>query len=203
MDAEALALEVRNAGGQVAVVQADLRDPNAPARLVDDALRVFGRLDVVVSSASIMTRHAIAEVTPDEWDAVADVNLRAPFFLMQAAAPALSDGGVIIQMSDHLAFETGFPDLIPHQVTKAALTQLVRACAAAFAPRIRVNAVAPGLVLAPEGLSESARARFLTDVPLAREGSTDDVVHAIQFLVDAQYITGVVLPVDGGRHLRR
>ena len=135
------------------VVQADLNDASAPERLVSEAVRVFGRLDVVVSSASVMSRHAFDAVTPAEWDVVEAVNLRAPFFLMQAAARVMRDGGVIVQMSDHLAFEAIFPDLIPHQVTKSALTQLVRTVAATLAPRIRVNAVAPGLVLAPDDLS--------------------------------------------------
>jgi pteridine reductase len=122
---------------------------------------------------------------------------------MQAAARVMRDNGVIVQLSDHLAFETIFPHLIPHQVTKYALTQLVRTTASALAPRLRVNAVAPGLVLAPDDLSQEAIDRFLRDVPLARSGSPDDVTHAIHFLVDAPYITGVVLAVDGGRHLRR
>ena len=122
---------------------------------------------------------------------------------MQAAARVMTTGGVIIQMSDHLAFETIFPHLIPHQVTKAAVTQLVKTLASALAPRLRVNAVAPGLVLPPEGFTERMRESFLADVPLAREGTTDDVVRAIEFLIEAPYVTGVVLEVDGGRHLRR
>ncbi len=201
MEADALALELRNDGAQVHVVACDLAQPDAPARLVDDAVRVFGRLDVLVSSASRMTPHAFGTVSPAEWDDTAAVNLRAPFFLMQAAARVMAHGGAIVQVSDHLAFETGFPNLIPHQVTKAALTQLVRTAAVELAPHIRVNAVAPGLVLAPEDFT--GEAAFLRDVPLGRSGSPDDVVHAIHFLVDAPYVTGIVLPVDGGRHLRR
>jgi len=203
IEAGALARELVAAGGRVHVVQADLTDSAAPGRIVDEAMRAFGRLDVVVSSASVMTRHAFDAVTPAQWDEVQAVNLRAPFFLMQAAARVLPAGGVIIQVSDHLAFETGFPQLIPHQVTKSALTHLVRTVAAALAPRIRVNAVAPGLVMPPDDLSDAAIEQFLNDVPLARSGSPEDVVHAIQYLVDAAYVTGVVVPVDGGRHLRR
>lgn len=202
-DAEALALELRASGTPVHVVQEDLVDPTAPGRVVDAAMRVFGRLDVVISSASVMPRHAFDAVTPTEWDLVEAVNLRAPFFLMQAAARVLPDGGVIIQMSDHLAFEQIFPHLIPHQVTKHAVTQLVRNVAALLAPRIRVNAVAPGLVLAPDDLTEAARLAFLRDVPLARSGSPDDVVQAIHYLVDAPYVTGETVRVDGGRQLWR
>lgn len=202
-EAEAFAAELRAKGTQVHLVQADLADAAAPEHVVNEAVRAFGKLDVVVSSASIMMRHPFDAVTPAEWQETEAVNLRAPFFLMQAAARVMTDGGVIVQMSDHLAFETIFPDLIPHQVTKSALTQLVRTVAAKLAPRIRVNAVAPGLVMAPEGLIGERLERFLKDVPLARSGNTDDVVQAIHYLVEATYVTGIVLPVDGGRHLWR
>lgn len=203
-DASALAAELRGAHGvRIEIVQEDLADVRAPQRIVDATLRSFGALDVVVSSASVMMMHPFDAVTPDEWEQTAAINLRAPFFLMQAAARVMRDGGVIVQLSDHLAFESIFPHLIPHQVTKAALTQLVRTTASALAPRIRVNAVAPGLVLPPDDLSEETIERFLRDVPLGRSGTPLDVAQAIHFLVDAPYVTGIVLPVDGGRHLRR
>ena len=201
--AHALATELRANGARIHVVQEDFADATAPARVVGEAISVFGRLDVVISSASVLRRQAFDAVTPGDWDAAQAINLRAPFFLMQAAARAMHDGGVIVQMSDHLAFEAIFPNLIPHQVTKYALTQLVRTVAAAVAPRIRVNAVAPGLVLAPENLSAQAIEQFLRDVPLARAGSPADVIGALHFLVDAPYVNGVVLQVDGGRHLWR
>jgi pteridine reductase len=203
-DAAALAQELRDLHGvRIEVVQEDLADVHAPPRIVDAAIRAFGTLDVVVSSASVMMMHPFDAVTPNEWEQTSAINLRAPFFLMQAAARVMRDGGVIVQLSDHLAFEAIFPHLIPHQVTKSALTQLVRTTASAFAPRLRVNAVAPGLVLPPDELSQDAIERFLRDVPLGRSGTPVDVAQAIHFLVDAPYITGIVLPVDGGRHLRR
>lgn len=202
--ASALAAELRSTHGvRIEIVQEDLADVHAPQRVVDAAMRAFGALDVVVSSASVMMMHPFDAVTPDEWEQTSAINLRAPFFLMQSAARVMRDGGVIVQLSDHLAFETVFPHLIPHQVTKAALTQLVRTTASAFAPRLRVNAVAPGLVLPPDNLSDETIERFLRDVPLGRSGTPRDVAQAIHFLVDAPYVTGIVLPVDGGRHLRR
>lgn len=198
--AEALHAEF---GVRVEIVQEDLVDPSAPARVVQAALTTFDRLDVVVSSASIMEWRDFEAVSPDDWARTEAVNLRAPFFLMQAAARVMHDGGCIVQVADHLANETGFSRLVPHQVTKSALHQLVRAVAEHLAPRVRVNAVSPGLVLAPDDLSDDATERFLRDVPLARSGSPDDVVQAIHYLVEAPYVTGIVLSVDGGRHLRR
>ena len=202
-DAAQVAEEIRAGGSHVHVVQEDLSDATAPARVVEEAVRAFGALDVVVSSASTMARRAFDQVTPQDWDGSHAVNLRAPFFLMQAAARVMRDGGSIVQLSDHLAFEAMFPSLIPHQVSKAALTALVRTVAAALAPRIRVNAVAPGLVLPPSDMQDVAVDRFLADVPLARGGEPSDVVGAVHYLVEAPYVTGVVLHVDGGRHLLR
>lgn len=203
-EADALATELREACG-VAVhpVQGDLARPDAPAEVVEAAMRCAGRLDAVVSSAAVLRPVPLDQVTPAHWDATHAVNLRAPFFLMQAAARHLPHGGCIVQVTDHLAFETGWPALVAHGTSKAGVTQLVRAMAAALAPRVRVNGVAPGLVLPPEGWSTGESARFLRHVPLAAEGTPDDVVHAIHALVDAPYVTGVILPVDGGRHLLR
>ena len=203
-EAEALAASLHAAHGTAShIVQADLAEPDAPTRVVDEAARAFGRLDVIVSSASIMEMVPFEQVTPAQWMRTEAVNLRAPFFLLQAAARVLEPGGVFVQMADHLATEIGWPNLLPHQITKSALTQLVRAGADLLAPHRRVNAVAPGLVLPPDGMGEAAVKAFLRDVPLARSGSPDDVVQAIHALVNAPYITGVILPVDGGRQLRR
>jgi pteridine reductase len=203
-EAQRLATDLETEHGvRVLVVQEDLADPAAPARVVQAAVSAFGALDVVVSSASVMEWRDFDAVTPEDWARTEAINLRAPFFLMQAAGRAMPDGGCIIQIADHLAHETCFPRLMPHQITKAALGQLVRAVADHLAPRVRVNAVSPGLVLAPDDLSAAATARFLRDVPLARSGTPDELVEAIHYLVSASYVTGTVLRVDGGRHLRR
>lgn len=202
-DAEQVANELRARGTPVHVVAADLREATAPARVIDEAVRAFGKLDVVVSSASVMLNQPFDSVTPDEWNSVVDVNLRAPFFLSQAAARVLPVGGCIIHMCDHLANEARFPHLMVHQATKAGVANLVMTLAGALAPRIRVNGVAPGLVLKPADMSEEKLAAFLRDVPMARAGTPQDVAQAILYLVEASYVTGTVLQVDGGRHLWR
>jgi pteridine reductase len=142
-------------------------------------------------------------VTPEQWDEVSAVNLRAPFFLAQAAARVMPDGGCIVQLCDHLVNEARFPHLIPHQATKAGVANLVATLAGALAPRIRVNGVAPGLVLRPQDMSDAKVEAFLRDVPVAHSGTPADVVRAILYLVDAPYVTGTVMQVDGGRHLWR
>ncbi|MEP6834336.1 MAG: SDR family oxidoreductase [Gemmatimonas sp.] len=202
-DAAHLAAELRASGTPVHVVAADLRDATAAGRIVDETMQAFGKLDVVVSSASLMLNHAFDAVTPDQWNAVSEINLRAPFFLSQAAARVMLPGSNIIHMCDHLANEARFPHLIPHQATKAGVANLVATLAGALAPRIRVNAVAPGLVLKPVDFSPEQETAFMRDVPMARSGTPADVIHAILFLIEASYITGTVIPVDGGRHLWR
>jgi pteridine reductase len=161
----------------------------------------FGRLDVVVNSAAVMERLALDEVTAAAWDRAMNLNLRAPFLIAQEAARLLPEGGSIINIADLAAFET-WPAYIPLGVSKAGLVHLTRALARALAPRIRVNAVAPGMVLAPEWLEPDAAERFVATTPLRRAGSPEDVVQAIRYLLAATFVTGETILVDGGRHVR-
>jgi pteridine reductase len=181
-------------------LQADLSDGAAAAVLATAAHGVFGRLDVVVNSAALWRPRPLAAVTPADWDAIHAVNLRAPFFLAIAAAPLMTDGGVIINIADHLAHES-WPGLVPHSISKAGVVALTQQLAQQLAPRLRVNAVSPGAVLPPPGWTAAAQAEFVAATPLQRMGAPDDVAAAIVYLVHARYVTGVVLPVDGGRHL--
>jgi pteridine reductase len=114
----------------------------------------------------------------------------------------MHDGGVIVNIADHLAFET-MPDMVAHAAAKASLVHITRTLARALAPRIRVNAVAPGLVSAPEDFSADQEARFLRGVPLGRAGHSSDVANAVCWLIDAPYVTGAIVPVDGGRGVAR
>lgn len=202
-EAEALASELKGEGTPVHLVQADLMDPDAPQHIIDEAVGAFGRLDLLVNNASRMEVQRFESVTVDSWERSQTVNVRAPFFLSRAAASVMEEGASIIHMADHLGSETGFRALYSHQIAKSAVPQMVRILAVELAPRIRVNAVQPGLVLAPADMTESVKEAFLADVPLARSGTPADVVGAIHYLVNSPYVTGVVLPVDGGRTLRR
>lgn len=201
-EADRLADAIVATGGAARVVRADLRDAEAPAALVREAVEVFGRLDIVVNSAANFLQAPIGAITPALWDEAFALNTRAPFFVAQEAARHLPDGGVIINIADHLAFEA-IPAMAAHGASKAALVHLTQTLARALAPRIRVNAVSPGLVAEPETWGAAERARFLRDVPLGRVGSASDVASAVRWLVDATFVTGVVLPVDGGRGLVR
>ena len=131
------------------------------------------------------------------------LNVRAPFFLAQRAAPALRAArGAIVNIADLAAFET-WPAYVPHGITKAAVVQMTRALAHALAPDVRVNAVAPGVVLLPEGWS-AERCRAPPAAPRRSRDSAapEDVAQAVLYLLEADYVTGEVIRVDGGRHVR-
>ena len=192
---------ISNAGAASRLFPADLRDENAPAQLVRDVVATMGRLDVVVNSAAVMLRMPLGEITATSWDAVLDLNLRAPFLIAQEAARHLPDGGVIINISDLAAFEV-WPPYVPHGVSKIGLVYLTEALARLLAPRIRVNAIAPGTVLLPENFDPRFAAHLTDTTPLKRDGSPEDVVQAMLYLLRATYVTGETIIVDGGRHVR-
>lgn len=192
---------IRRAGGHAAAFQADLRAPDAAAPLLDAVIAAFGSLDVLVNSAAGMERTPIGTTTAAAFDAIIALNLRAPFLLAQAAAAVMPEGGVIVNIADHMG-EEPWPDYAVHGVSKAGVIALTRHLAAALAPRLRVNAVAPGFVLAPPGTPESVVERFVADTPLRRIGAPADVARAVAYLLDATYVTGETLHVDGGRRVR-
>ena len=194
--------QIAAAGGTAEPFRADLAEADAPARLVRDVATRFGALDVLVNSAAVMHRTPIGDVTTAEWDAMFALNLRAPFFCAQAAAAVMGEGSAIVNIADLAAYET-WPAYVPHGITKAGIVQMTRALARALAPRVRVNAIAPGAVLLPEAWDEASVERLRSTTPLARHGSPDDVVQAMLYLLDAEFVTGETLIVDGGRHIRR
>ena len=193
---------LRGLGVEADTFGADLSRPDAPAALVRDVASRFGGVDLLVNSAALMRRLGLDTVTPAEWDETMAVNARAPFFLSLAAARVMGErGGAIVNIADHLAHES-WPMLVPHGIAKAAVEAMTRQLAMQLAPQVRVNAVVPGAVLAPEGWPAEAQQKFVAATPLRRMGTPDDVAQAVVYLAAAPYVTGEVLFVDGGRHLR-
>jgi pteridine reductase len=190
------------AGGQAIVEQADLTHVDSANDLVDRAVAWRGALAALVNSAAIMLRTPVGETAASDWDTMFAINVRAPYFLSQRAAPALAASrGAIVNIADLAAFES-WPAYVPHGMTKASIVQMTRAMASALAPDVRVNAVAPGVVLLPEGWSEEAAEHLRSTTPLRRLGSPEDVAQAVVFLLRSAYVTGEVIRVDGGRHIR-
>ncbi len=188
-----------------AVVQADLLQVAALPRLADDAARAFGRLDGLVNNASSFYPTSLGEIELREWEDLIGTNLRAPLFLSQAAAPHLRAWqGAIVNIID-IHHERPLPDYVVYTIAKAGLAGLTRSLAVELAPDVRVNGVAPGAILWPEGgkhFSPAERTRITAQTPLERVGSPEDVAGAVKYLLfDALFVTGEILAVDGGRRL--
>jgi pteridine reductase len=199
-EAESLAVEVEAAGVKAALVPADLASAAAARAMVAAAARIHGRLDLLVNNASAFHPTPLATVSEAEWDELHAINLKAPFFCSLEAATALADGGSIVNIAD-ASVETPWPGYVAYQVSKAGLVALTGYLAVALAPRLRVNAVAPGPILMPAGATAAEAERAIRRVPLGRAGEPQDVANAVVYLASSPYLTGVVLPVDGGRRL--
>ena len=194
--------EIVAGGSEARTLPGDLTDPATGPRLIEHTHKVFGGLDVLINSAAVMLRTPVGEVLVEDWDAMFALNLRAPFFLSQAAARVMEKhGGAIVNIADLAAFET-WRGYVPHAITKAGVVQMTRSLAHALAPKIRVNAVAPGPVLLPEGWTQEQADKLISTTPLRRLGSPEDVAQAVLYLLNADYVTGETIIVDGGRHVR-
>jgi pteridine reductase len=184
-------------------VRADLTRPDAPSALVNEVVAKLGALDVLVNSAAVMRRTPFGSITPEAFDEIIALNLRAPFFLAQAAAPLLRQAhGAVINIADLAAFET-WPGYLPHGISKAGVVHMTRSLANVLAPDVRVAAIAPGTVLLPENWNERDAEHLRRTTPLQRHGDPSDVTATVLFLLQAEYITGETIIVDGGRHVRR
>jgi NAD(P)-dependent dehydrogenase (short-subunit alcohol dehydrogenase family) len=149
-----------------------------------------------------MVEREFASITAAEWNDALALNLSAAFFVSQGAAPHLrKTRGKIVNLADLAAYEV-WPAYLPLNVSKAGVVMLTHGLARVLAPEITVNAVAPGAVLPPDDWPASAREHLAATTPLKRLGTPDDVVRAVVFLLENDYVTGVVLPVDGGRLVR-
>ena len=190
------------AGDHGAIFQADLTDHVAIERMFRGIDETFGRLDILVNSASVFSPSTANDATPEDWDLQMDTNAKAPFFVAQKAARLMArvGAGKIINIAD-VAGEVIWPGYLPYSVSKAALIAANRGLAKALAPNIQVNAIAPGPVLFPEYYTEDQKHSAIERTLLKREGSPQDIVKAVVFLIENDYIIGEMIHVDGGRHL--
>jgi len=195
--------QVRAAGGDGDVFQADLTRGEAADALIAAVRDKFTTLDVLVNSAAVMLRTPFGETTAQQWDDIMALNLRAPFLLSQAAAPMLrASHGVVVNIADLAAFET-WPGYLPHGISKSGVVHLTRSLARLMAPEVRVAAIAPGTVLLPENWDAGSAEHLIETTPLHRNGSPEDVTRTVLFILDSDYLTGETIIVDGGRNVRR
>ncbi|MFP4611005.1 MAG: pteridine reductase [Thiohalophilus sp.] len=201
--AEKLQLELEHRrADSVVLSQADLHHTNELRQLAKQAAQVWGRLDVLINNASSFYPTPVESASVEQWDDLMGSNVKAPFFLSQAAAPYLKEQqGCIVNIVDIHA-ERPLRNFPIYSMAKASLAMATRALAAELGPEIRVNGVAPGAILWPENLEDDDKEKIISRTFLKRRGSPDDIAKAILYLIrDAGYMTGQILAVDGGRSL--
>ena len=202
-EAQSLQVELNSLrADSAATVQADLANAAELAELVKCVVARFGRLDVLINNASNFYPTPLGNIEVAQWDDLMGINLRAPLFLSQAAAPHLRKyNGCIINIANIHA-DRPLKNYVVYSVAKAGLVGLTKSLARELGPDVRVNAIAPGPVLWPDNadFDELTRQRIVSHTLLKRAGEAEDVASAVHYLVgDAPYITGQVLAVDGGR----
>lgn len=199
-EAGAVVGELAALGARATAVRADLARPGEIAAMFQALDAAYGRLDVLVNSAAVFRHTPPDRLSEEDFDFHVATNLKAPYLCSVEAARRMGPGALIVNIAD-VAAERPFRGYIPYCVSKAGLVMLTRSMAKAYAPRIRVNAVAPGTVLFRDDEDESQRQAVIARIPLGRVGTPEDVARAVRFLWESPHVTGAVIPVDGGRSL--
>jgi len=188
--------------GFAAALQADLALADGPATLAAAFRARFSRLDLLVNAAAAFEALPVEETDAAAFDEQLDLNARAPLLLVKALLPLLRRArGSVVNVADVGGGLVPWRGFAAYAASKAALVRLTECLALELAPAVRVNAVAPGTVLFPESYPASTRRTLIARIPLGRAGDPSDVAAAIRYLADAPFVTGAVIPVDGGRHL--
>lgn len=188
--------EIESLKRRVTLAQADLTDPVQIQSLVSN----LRSLNILINSAAFMPSGNVESLTLETWNTTLDLNLRAPFLLAQACAAKMTEGGLIVNITD-VGAQKAWSRYPSYTVSKAGLESLTKILARALAPKIRVNAIAPGLVLQSDVVSSEEWERLVNRVPLKRPAGTEEVASALEFLIENEYITGQTIVVDGGYSL--
>ncbi len=198
--AESTAAEIRALGVPAHLWRADLTDSTQIQPLFDFIDSLDLRLKVLVNSAGVMMHADLKTTLPADWDFTLNLNLRAPFFLAKLAAERMTEGGLIVNVTDAGAGKawTGFPAYV---VSKTGLDTLTRLQAKAYAPRVRVNAIAPGLVLPAADVSPEQWNKLVNRLPLGHPAAMDEITSALEFLLSNESVTGQTIVIDGGYSL--
>ena len=199
-EAASTAAEIRALGVQVYPVEADLTDAAQIQTIFSKIDSLHLPLKVVINSAARMDHAHLRKISVEDWDATFNLNLRAPFLVAQQAAERMAAGGLIVNVTDAGVGKiwTGFPAYI---TSKAGLEMLTRLQAKTYAPNVRVNAIAPGLVLPSSELSAEEWEKLIHRLPLKHSASVEEIAGALEFLLANDSVTGQTISVDGGYSL--
>lgn len=200
MEADETAEEIRAHGVDCLPIRADLTLPEKVDFLFSMVDEMNAPLSVVVNSAAIMPVGDARHMELHDWDAAIHLNLRAPFLISQRAASRMITGGLIVNITD-IGAQKAWSRYPAYTVSKAALESLTKTLARAFAPAIRVNAIAPGLVLPSDVVTEEQWNHLVERLPLKRPATLDEITSSLEFLIKNEYITGQTIVVDGGYSL--
>jgi len=202
-EANSLRDEIITAEGTCEIMQADIREKDAPKKIREACLKLFSRIDILVNNAALFYPTPIGEATETDWHTFHELNSKAAFFMSQEMGAWMkkNGNGRIVNIGD-TNFRSPWPDYIPYTMTKAAVNSMTIGLAKALAPEVLVNCVNPGPVLLPEDYDKKQRERAVKATLLQREGSAEDIAQTVRFLCESDYITGAEIPVDGGRHIR-
>lgn len=202
-EADETVRDVEALGRRAAAIQADVSKEEDCRALVNGTVQALGRIDAVVNMASVYRARPFETMTGREWNEDLDVNLRASFVCAQAAAAHMTEGGRIVNFSDWLAASgrPAYRNFVSYYVAKAGVKALTEALALQLAPRVLVNAIAPGPILAPPDMTDAERDEVAAATPLGRWGGEIEIAKAVIALIETDFITGETIRVDGGRHV--
>ncbi len=203
-DAVSLQKEIQSSGGEIHIHQCDLSASGVHEELISEVIRKFGRIDILINNSAVFYKTQFGKITEKDWDTFHNLNLKSAFFLAQAAGNEMlkQHSGKIINIGDAGALSP-WPSYLPYSISKAGIIAMTIGLAKALAPYIQVNCVNPGPVMIPKEMPKAERQKALDQTLLKKEGSASDIAKTVRFLLEgSDYITGAVIPVDGGRQIR-
>ena len=202
--AKKLVTAIRNFGGEAIAVRADVSKSGDVKRMVDESQKVFGRIDILINNAAVFYRTPFPDISDSDWRHFLDVNLSGAFYCAREVAKLMLQqrSGKIINIADVSGINP-WPGYIPYSVAKGGLITLTKALAKALAPHIMVNCIVPGPVLLSDCSTEEEKQQMVASTLLQRIGSPQDIANTVAFLIEgSDFITGAIIPVDGGKLIR-
>ncbi len=198
---ETLKIMRKSGASEAKIINIDLRDLDQIKQTIEEVKNDFNGLDILVNNAAIFYKTPLRDVDEDDWKTILNTNLKAPFFCSQKAIEAILETGegkgIIINIADWSG-ERPYIDYLPYCISKAGIIALTKGLAKELAPSIRVNAVSPGPVAFPPDLSNEEKNEIIENTPLGK-GSPEYIADTVTFLVENEFMTGSVIPVEGGR----